>query len=280
MKKILYILLVLSLALVGCKKQPYVNVDRPTLSVSSAGATEQVTVSANNAWTATTTDAWIKVKYTEGNNVLTVTVRANYDPDSRQGTILIKSEDVTTTVTVSQDQRDAIELDSSGSLMVSADAQQVEVKLRSNVDMTATVEEGSDWVSIVSTKAMTSRTVTLAVTANSGRSMRRARLSFKDKTGTVSQQVVLEQDIPHQDLLVTFRDVISFRVPLLESFADTDLEGTVFWNGETQGVPYEWPISRTFDGAAGSLRIDAKGVETVTFSDVRGIDSIDLSKFL
>ena len=279
MKIVFHILFILSLALVGCKKQPYVNVDRPTLSVSSAGATEQVSVSANNAWTATTTDAWIKVKYTEGNNVLTVTVRANYDPDSRQGTILIKSEDVTTTVTVSQDQRDAIELDSSGSMMVSADAQQVEVRLRSNVDMTATVEEGSDWVSVVSTKAMTSHTVTLSVTANSGRSIRRARLSFKDKTGAVSQQVVLEQDIPHQDLLVTFRDVISFRVPLLESFADTDLEGTVFWNGETPGIPYEWPLSRTFDGAAGSLRIDAKGVETVTFSDVWGVDSIDLSKF-
>lgn len=279
MKKVLYILLVLSLALVGCKKQPYVEVDRSSLSVSSAGATEQITVSANNAWSATTTDAWIKVKYSEGNNVLMVTIRANPDPDSRQGTILIKSEDVTTTVTVSQDQRDAIELDSSGSLMVSAEAQQVEVRLRSNVDMTATVEEGSDWVSVVSTKAMTSRAVTLAVSANSGRSIRRARLSFKDKTGAVSRQFVLEQDIPIQSLLVTFRDVISFRVPLLEGPSGTSSGGTVFWNGETQGIPYEWPLSRTYDGSAGSLRIDAKGVETVTFSDVRGIDSIDLSKF-
>lgn len=278
MKKVLYILM-FALALVGCKKQPYLEVDKPSLSLSSAGGTEQITVSANYAWTASASDSWIKVKYTEGENVLKVTVSANNNTDGRQGSISVRSESLTVTIPVTQNQRDAIELESSGRVSVGAEAQQLEIKLRSNVDVSATVTEGADWVSVVSTKAMTPHSVTLAVKANDGRTMRRALVAFTDKTGAVSQQIMLDQDGRPQVVTVTFRDVDSFQVPMLEGLAGAVLSGTVFWDMETQGTTYDGSLSKIYNGAPGSLRIEARNAGTISFADVNGLVSIDLSEF-
>lgn len=278
MKKVLYIL-VLVLALAGCKKQPYLNVDKSSLSLSSTGGTEQVSVSANYAWTASTTEAWIKVKYTEGDNVLKVIVSANDDTDGRQGTVVVKSEGLTVTVSVSQDQRNAIELEGSDIVQLGSEAQQVEVKLRSNVEVSAMVTDGSDWASVVSTKAMTSRTVTFSVLENDGKEVRRAQVSFKDAAGTVTRRVTFVQDCQPRVVCVTFQNVMSFQVPRLESKPGTSVSGLVFWDQETQGVPYDKSLSKTYAGAAGALRIEAKNARAVTFLDVKGLDSIDLSDF-
>ena len=278
MKKVLYIL-VLVLALAGCKKQPYLNVDKSSLSLSSAGGTEQVSVSANYAWTASTTEAWIKVKHTEGDDVLKVTVSANDETDARQGTIQIKSEGLTVTVSVSQEQRNAIELEGSDVVQLGSEAQQVEIKLKSNVEVSATVVDGADWVSVVSTKAMTSRTVAFSVLENDGKEVRRAQVSFKDAAGTVTRRITLVQDCEPRIVRVTFREVVTFQVPRLESLPGTDVSGFVFWDGETQGVPYDGSLSKTYGGAAGSVRIEAKNVKAVTFPDVKGLVSIDLTDF-
>jgi len=279
MKRILYIFLILALGLVGCKKQPYLSVDKNSISVASAGTTEVVTVSANYPWTASASDSWIKVKFTEGEDQLKITVSSNNNTDGRQGTVTIKSEDLVATISVTQNQRDAIELETSGRVTVGYDAQQIDIKLKSNVEMTATVTEGADWVSVVSTKAMTPHTVTLSVKANDGRMMRRALVSFADQSGAVSQQVMIDQDGRPQVLRVSFEGVPSFQVPVLEGISGAMLSGTVFWDADTQGVPYDWSLSKVYNGAAGSLRIEANNAGTVSFADIKGLVSIDLSEF-
>ena len=279
MKKILY-LLPLILALAACKKQPFLDVDKTTLIVDVAGATETVTVSANNSWTASASDSWIKVKYTEGESALTITVSRNNDTDARQGSVTLSSQELTRTISISQAQRDAIELDSAGRLTVDAEAQQIEIKLRSNVDMNVTVTEGSDWVSIVSTKAMTARTVTLSLKANTARTMRRALVSFSDKSGAVNQQIMIDQDGKPQVLKVTFAEVPEFRVPLIMPMQGVTLSGYVYWSGDQEPVAYDKSMTRTFDPAgSGSLRLEMHNAETVSFADVVGITGIDFSEF-
>lgn len=167
MKNVLYILmLALALSFVGCKKQPYLKVDKPTLSLLSAGGSEQIVIDANYPWTASSSDSWIKIQYTEGENVLKVTVQPNYATDGRQGSISVKSEDLAVVVPVTQAQRDAIELETSGRVEVNAEAQQIDIPLKSNVALTAVVKEGADWISVVSTKSMEAHTVTFSLKAN------------------------------------------------------------------------------------------------------------------
>ena len=276
-----YLMLALTLALTfaGCKKQPYLKVDKPSLSLSSAGGAEQVVVDANYPWTVSASAAWIKIGHTEGENVLTVTVAANNATDGRQGSISIKSEDLVVEVPVSQAQRDAIELGTSGRVAVNSAAQQIDIPLKSNVALTAVVKEGADWVSVVSTKSMDPHTVTLALKANEERGWRRALVSFQDASGAIAQGIMIDQAGHPLTLRATFRDVASFSVPVLTEFAGSVLYGTVFWDADTQGVPYNKNLSKVYDDRAGSIRIEAENAQSVTFADVNGLVSIDLSEF-
>jgi len=278
MKKVLYIL-TLILALAACKKQPVLDVDKATITVEAAGSTEEVTVSANYPWTASASDSWIRVKYTEGENILKITISQNTNTDGRQGTVTLKSEELSKTISITQKQRDAIELDTAGRLSIDSDAQQIGIDLKSNVDLTATVTEGSDWVSVVSVKSMTAHTVTLNVKANEQRTMRRAIVSFSDKSGTVSQQVMIDQDGKPQMLNVGFEGVTTFRVPLLEAVTGAVMSAMVFWDNETEGTTYTKTLTKDFGGSAGTLRIEAHNAEAVSFSDVNGLTLIDLSDF-
>lgn len=278
MKKVLYFL-ILALVLMGCKKQPFLNVDKTSLSFSSAGGAEQISVSANYAWTASASADWIKIKCLEADNLLKVSVEANENTDGRQGTILIESEGLTVNVPISQNQRDAIELETSDRVLIDAEAQQLEIKLNSNVEVSASVVDGSDWVAVVSTKTMTPYTVTFSVKENEGKNARSALLSFKDESGAISRLVAIDQEGRPQILRVTFRQVESFGVPRLDGVSGLEFSATVFWDGAETGVPYEWPLLKPYDGSAGSLRIEAKNAGSVSFPDVRGLLLIDLSEF-
>jgi hypothetical protein len=280
MKNVLYILmLALALSFVGCKKQPYLKVDKPTLSLLSAGGSEQIVIDANYPWTASSSDSWIKIQYTEGENVLKVTVQPNYATDGRQGSISVKSEDLAVVVPVTQAQRDAIELETSGRVEVNAEAQQIDIPLKSNVALTAVVKEGADWISVVSTKSMEAHTVTFSLKANDSKEMRRALVSFQDASGAIAQDLIIDQAGKPRVLRVAFRDVLSFQVPALTGIAGSELFGWAFWDTDTQGIPYDASLSKVYDDRAGSLRIEAGNAQSVTFADVNGVVSIDLSDF-
>jgi hypothetical protein len=280
MKNVLYILmLALALSFVGCKKQPYLKVDKPTLSLLSAGGSEQIVIDANYPWTASSSDSWIKIQYTEGENVLKVTVQPNYATDGRQGSISVKSEDLAVVVPVTQAQRDAIELETSGRVEVNAEAQQIDIPLKSNVALTAVVKEGADWISVVSTKSMEAHTVTFSLKANDSKEMRRALVSFQDASGAIAQDLIIDQAGKPRVLRVAFRDVLSFQVPALTGIAGSELFGWAFWDTDTQGIPYDATLSKVYDDRAGSLRIEAGNAQSVTFADVNGVVSIDLSDF-
>lgn len=280
MKNVLYILmLALALSFVGCKKQPYLKVDKPTLSLLSAGGSEQIVIDANYPWTASSSDSWIEIQYTEGENVLKVTVQPNYATDGRQGSISVKSEDLAVVVPVTQAQRDAIELETSGRVEVNAEAQQIDIPLKSNVALTAVVKEGADWISVVSTKSMEAHTVTFSLKANDSKEMRRALVSFQDASGAIAQDLMIDQAGKPRVLRVAFRDVLSFQVPALTGITGSELFGWAFWDTDTQGIPYDATLSKVYDDRAGSLRIEAGNAQSVTFADVNGVVSIDLSDF-
>lgn len=279
MKKVLCFL-TLVLAFAACKKQPVLDVDRAALNIDAAGSTEQVNVTANYPWKASTTTSWIKVKYTEGESVLTITVSRNNDTDVRQGTVTLTSEELTRTISVTQAQRDAIELDSAGRIVLESDAQSIEIKLRANVELTAKVTEGADWVSVTSTKAMTARTVTLAVKANPDRAMRRAMVTFSDKSGAITQQVMIDQNGKAQVVKIDFSGIAQFKVPLLLPPSGAVLSANVFWNGSSKAETYDKTMVHDFDpNGSGSVRIEAHNALFLEFTDVKGLDKIDLSDF-
>lgn len=279
MKKILYFL-TLALALAACKPQPILQADKPSLSVDAAGGTQVINITANYPWTASTSTSWIKIKSSEEEKTLTVTISRNNDTDSRKGSITLMSEDLSVTVEIVQAQRNAIELDSEGRIVVNSDAQNLDINLHSNVALTATVTEGADWVSVVSTKAMLPHVVTLSLKANASRNMRRALVTFSDPNNSVSQQIMIDQEGKLQVLQVGISGVGYYQVPLLTGLFGSTMTAVVFWDGEKEGETYSSSLTRSYEiGAEGSLRIEAHNAESVSFPSVKGVDSIDLSEF-
>ena len=279
MKKILYFL-TLALALAACKPQPTLQADKSSLSVDAAGGTQVINITANYPWTASTSTSWIKLKASAEENTLTVTINRNNETDGRKGSITLMSEDLSVTVEIVQAQRDAIELDSEGRLVVSSDAQNLDINLHSNVALTATVTEGADWVTVVSTKAMLPHVVTLSLKANTSRNMRRALVTFSDPNNSVSQQIMIDQDGKPQVLQVGISGVGYYQVPLLTGLFGSTMTAIVFWDGEKEAETYSPSLTHSYElGAEGSLRIEAHNAESVSFASVKGVDSIDLSEF-
>lgn len=279
MKKIFYFL-TLALALAACKPQPTLQADKPSLSVDAAGGTQVINITANYPWTASTSTSWIKLKASAEENTLTVTINRNNETDGRKGSITLMSEDLSVTVEVVQAQRNAIELDSEGRLVVSSDAQNLDINLHSNVALTATVTEGADWVTVVSTKAMLPHVVTLSLKANTSRNMRRALVTFSDPNNSVSQQIMIDQDGKPQVLQVGISGVGYYQVPLLTGLFGSTMTAIVFWDGEKEAETYSPSLTHSYElGAKGSLRIEAHNAESVSFASVKGVDSIDLSEF-
>jgi len=278
MKKILYILL-LVLSVAACRKQPVLKVDTPEISLPTAGGTTKVTVTANYPWSASASNNWISVTYKQEESMLTVKVSANSSTDARQGSVTLTCEELTCTIRVTQAQRDAIELDSSGRISIEYGAQKLEVLLKSNTEFTGTVTDGADWVSILSTKAMVSHTVTLDIKENETTAPRRATVVFKDASGTVSQQITITQTGRPQILKLSFENVQQFQVPLMKAISGTKLTGNIFWDTDSEGIPYDPSLTKEYDGASGSLRFEGANAGTVSFSNLNGITSIDLSKF-
>ena len=92
------------LLIAGCNK-PYLNVDPTNLTFAFKGGERDVTVSANNAWTATVSGDGITVSPMSGAGDATVTVSVPMVGASGtvSGTITFQSEGLTVTVNVKQD---------------------------------------------------------------------------------------------------------------------------------------------------------------------------------
>ena len=195
----------------GCQPQPAVSVSESSLSFSSDGGNKVVTVTANYEWTASSSDSWIRVKTTKDSNELTITVSSSTDTDARQGKVTITCKEVSATINISQSQRDCINLKETALVKLDADAHDVEVKLEANVNFNALVTVGAEWITVKSTKAMTTSTVTLGIAANTTRRTRTGTVTFSATSSDTKQALTIQQLGLAQTLAFVVNGVSTFQ---------------------------------------------------------------------
>lgn len=141
--------------------------DNPTLS--SEGGSATISFKSSSAWTATTNVDWITLSQaqgTAGNISLTVTVLKNEEYDQRDGLVVISSGDITKSISITQKQMDAL-LITSNSIILDEEGGTPSFEVKSNITFSCKVEEeATSWISIVSTRALTTATVTLSIGEN------------------------------------------------------------------------------------------------------------------
>ena len=122
MQKLFYLMLLLPILLVGCKKNDVQNeepeavklsVDPSSIISPSAGADYTLTLTAPEAWTATCADSWVKVTPSSGNaGTVEISVKIAADKTSTEASskIVFKSGDKTLEVPVKRAAKDPARL--------------------------------------------------------------------------------------------------------------------------------------------------------------------------
>lgn len=272
MKKKIFLLIPFLFALTGCF-QPFLELDKKSFDFDVNGGTGMVLVSANNAWTAQSSAPWISIQYTDNSDLLTIRVGQNNSMDDRSGSVTVRSGDLSATITVTQAQMDAVVLKDGDQVVVDEKDQQVSVKLSTNVEVTGTVKQGADWCSVLSTKAVTDRTVILLVKANPLLTERVAVVEFGGGSAQKIQFRV-RQTGRMQTFRFTVSGVSSYPVPTIVAPNGFSFEGYL-WAGQQQQDYTPGAQISLSTSAPTELRIEGHNIETVRIDDTEGLTDID-----
>ena len=173
-----------------------ISISPKTLSFSYKGGEETVTVTSAKAWTLEGSADWITVDKTEGEGgeeTVTFTVSTtNATDDAKTATFNFVCGNEKAPLEVTQNQEGKLIIDEESKTIAVGGAEgTVTVKLQTNIEpVTATIEEGVDWIEAVDTRAMIDKEFSFKVLANT-EGPRDATIIFKN--ADASEQIVIKQ---------------------------------------------------------------------------------------
>jgi len=223
MKRLFLLLALLPALFAGCTPETLLNISSTPLEFDSQGGPITLNFVANKVWSVSPSSSWCKVSpgsgdgaETKSNVTITVTCDPNTDYDARSCTLTVICEEKMATVTVNQKAASGL-IVSKDVFEISAEAQQVKVEIRSNVDYTAVSD--ADWAKITATKGLTTNTMVIDVEANASYDGRQATVTVKDASGKLTGTVTIKQaqkdlvDIEMEDITLSSEaQSVSFEV--------------------------------------------------------------------
>lgn len=229
------------LLLFSCTKEPMAFIDiigDSNLTLSSDFDSAVVHFNSSCDWSATVSETWISVFPESGSAgddiTLTIKVREN-DPEAgtRDGVITILSKDKKEAITIHQEQKDAIilgqyvyDIPTSGGF--------ISVQINHNVPVSATISDSAkDWITLSSTKSMTSSFLSFVVSKNDEVEPRSGYITITngtiESTITVNQKqkddIVIEQSqytvaACGEEISVNLSSNVNYEVSVLEGCMD------------------------------------------------------------
>lgn len=166
-------------------------------NLSNENHTLTVEVKSNIDFEVKSEADWIKYVETKGlkTNQIILDVSANDGYDKREGTVVVKQKngDLSGTIKIKQDEKYGI-LVTQSEYNLSNEAQTIDVEVKYNVDFDVVIpDECKDWVSIVGTKALDTKTCTFAIKKNETYSNRECTVTIKQKGGEMSNSFTIKQ---------------------------------------------------------------------------------------
>lgn len=258
---------------ISCSPETELNVSGSTsVSASSEGGNfGGISVKANYPWSASSSASWIVINE-QGGETLRFTVSPNTSYETREGSVNIVCNELSSTIKVTQSQNDGMLL-AQKEFTVGKDGDQVIIEVKYNVNYKVSIESDGDWISEVTTKGLESRNHIFEAKANRSKLQRRATITFEGSGMKEEAKIVQDGD---RTLFSITHDALTFTVP---SFPSRKTAGSVIWGDGT-----------TSDYAEGlSHQYSSAGEYTVTFNltyadsfktpDLKGVTFIDLREF-
>ena len=222
-----------------------------SITVDNDGGEIDIEVGHNIDFDIDISDSWITNTTTRAfeTETLTFNIAANTSNDGREGTIKFISKDksITQTVKVYQSQSNAL-IVSKKDIVIDEKAQSVEFEVRANVEYIVG-EPSAKWLRRVTTRAMTSQTITFDVDANSGYNSREAKIIVQSKDGSLKETITVTQS--QKDAIVVAPETIQ-----------VDNEGEEFEIEVGHNVDFDIEISHDWITTAATRAFET---ETLTF---------------
>lgn len=196
---ILGIVLALSIVATSCEKAPFLTLSTPkTINFTDQGGTQSITFTANRDWSVSSSDSWCKVSPSSGNKAdgnitVTLTCEQNTTYDPRSATLTLRVEELSETITVTQDTNLGL-LVSPTSYDLSNAAQSIEVEVRANVKYAVEIDAAcKDWITQTGTKALSTEKITFSIAANESYDSREGKITITQTDGSLSETIVVKQ---------------------------------------------------------------------------------------
>jgi len=301
MKRIIIAILVaigLAFVLPSCQKAPFLRVNGPrSFSFKDTGGSQTVTFSANRDWKVTSSDSWIRVSpssgsATDGEVTVTITCEPNTTYDPRNTTLTVKVEELTETLSVSQETNYGIIIPTK-SYDFTSDANTIEVEVQTNVQYAVSISDS--WIKQIGTKGLSKNTLVFSVSENTTYDNRSASIIIKSQNNVVADQVITVRQAQKDALIV--KDSI-FNLPYggggievkVEANIDFEVSPNVEWihfvqtkalNNST--VLLKIDENMTFNAREGKVEIRQKNgslshIITIKQSERIAVTSIELNK--
>ena len=184
---------------VSCQQAPFITISGSrSLSFSKDGCTQSISFSVNRDWSIVSSESWCKAASASGKAgtgavTVSITCEPNQNYDARSCTLTIRVDELSETITVSQDSKLGLIVDTKTVELTNA-AQSFEIKLQKNVPYTVMIDDaGAGWITYTGTKALVSEVAAFSVTANDDYDSREGRITFKQADGTVGETVIVRQ---------------------------------------------------------------------------------------
>ena len=231
-----------------------------TYTVDAAGGLLDVAVTANIDYTIQIPQdakTWLSVQ-SQGENIR-FSVAENESYDGRSADITLAGVDGTTSyrVTIAQLQKDAIIL-SESNYELTYEQQTLQVVLQSNTDLLVTIPETDTWITHISTRAMTERTLNFNIASNDGSQSRTGYITIQNADKNVSQTITIVQkgDVA---------DVLTFEDPLFKAYLTANFDT----NGDKE-IDTKEALKITSIKCNGKSIYSLKGVEY--FANLKTLD--------
>ena len=235
---------------------PSVAVSQTEFTSEAAGASFEVTVTSNVAWTAAVenADKWVTVAPAEGEageTKVTVTVKKNNGDNSRSTKVVFTAETATAQVAVTQFGKDNIAIDKTAYAAPVAGGTDA-VKVTTNNNWTATVSEGADWVTVApASGAAGEADVTVTVAPNATAEARTATVTF------AAGDAKMEYAVSQEGISIAVSKA-SYSIDAEGGEDAVTVTANAAWTAESDA---EWVVVAPAEGEAGETAV------TVTVSE-------------
>ena len=215
------------ICLAACQKAPELTLTgSANVEVSADGGSSSITFTANRDWSASCSDSWIHISPSSGSAAdgqITVSIRcdANTTYSDRSGTVTIKAEDLSQTITVKQPANLGV-IVATKEYNLTSEAKTIEVEFEANVQYSVSVSES--WIKHTGTKALTKSTLVFTIAENTTYDNRSATITIKPQNSSVAEQVISVKQAQKDALIV--KDT-SFNMPCGGGEVEVKVEANV-----------------------------------------------------